>query len=71
MNDIVLPGWSCEMCKVFNGEAKEPRDECRACGHRPCPPRCPCLCHQLDIEDPGPHHILCAYADSEYQSNSF
>ena len=30
--DIVLPGWSCTVCGVFNGAAKEPRDDCRACG---------------------------------------
>ena len=29
---IVLPGWSCEWCHAFNGEAKDPRIFCRACG---------------------------------------
>ena len=31
-----LPGWTCivEGCGVFNGEAKEERFECRACGVR-------------------------------------
>ena len=27
----VLPGWFCEYCKVFNGEAKEVLTRCRAC----------------------------------------
>lgn len=27
-----LPGWTCGHCGVFNGEAKERRDECRSCG---------------------------------------
>jgi flavin-dependent thymidylate synthase len=29
---LVLPGWMCGACGVFNGEAKEKRMECRACG---------------------------------------
>jgi hypothetical protein len=28
---IVLPGWDCPNCQVFNGEAKEPLDNCRHC----------------------------------------
>ena len=28
---LVLPGWTCPRCGVFNGEAKEKRTECRAC----------------------------------------
>jgi hypothetical protein len=29
---IVLPGWSCQRCGVFNGEVKERRETCRSCG---------------------------------------
>jgi hypothetical protein len=29
---LTLPGWFCDTCKVFNGEAKERPPECRACG---------------------------------------
>jgi len=29
---LCLPGWNCAHCLSFNGEAKEPRSECRACG---------------------------------------
>ena len=29
---IVLPGWSCTKCGVFNGAAKELRNDCRSCG---------------------------------------
>jgi hypothetical protein len=28
---IVLQGWSCKRCGVFNGEEKEPRASCRSC----------------------------------------
>lgn len=31
LNDF-LPGWKCE-CGCFNGEAKEVRKQCRACGN--------------------------------------
>ncbi len=31
---LVLPGWCCPQCKVFNGEAKEERVDCRACAFR-------------------------------------
>lgn len=27
----MLPGWTCETCLAFNGEAKERRETCRAC----------------------------------------
>lgn len=30
---LTLPGWTCP-CGCFNGEAKEPIEECRACGLR-------------------------------------
>lgn len=30
----LLPGWDCKGCGTFNGEAKEKRSECRACGKR-------------------------------------
>lgn len=29
---IVLRGWTCPSCKVFNGEEKAPRVDCRSCG---------------------------------------
>jgi transcriptional regulator with XRE-family HTH domain len=29
---ILLPGWFCGGCGVFNGEAKEKHYECRSCG---------------------------------------
>lgn len=29
---LVLPGWTCSACLGFNGEAREKRTECRACG---------------------------------------
>ena len=29
---LTLAGWFCSLCKVFNGEEKEKRYECRACG---------------------------------------
>lgn len=29
---IVLPGWSCPVCRCFNGSAKEVLPTCRACG---------------------------------------
>lgn len=28
----ILPGWTCNKCGVFNGEAKETRLNCRSCG---------------------------------------
>jgi len=31
-NGILLKGWSCRACGVFNGEEKERRSECRSCG---------------------------------------
>ena len=33
----LLPGWDCAECKVFNGEAKAGRMECRVCGWKPRP----------------------------------
>lgn len=29
---LLLPGWICVYCKVFNGSAKEELKECRCCG---------------------------------------
>lgn len=29
---LMLPSWTCERCGCFNGEAKEDKIECRACG---------------------------------------
>ena len=29
---LVLAGWRCRWCGVFNGEEKELREECRSCG---------------------------------------
>jgi hypothetical protein len=29
---IILPGWNCASCLVFNGEEKAPQGECRSCG---------------------------------------
>jgi hypothetical protein len=29
---ICLPGWWCNECRGFNGEARGRRDDCRACG---------------------------------------
>lgn len=29
---LVFPGWSCAHCRVFNGESKAPREDCRCCG---------------------------------------
>ena len=29
---IELAGWNCTVCRVFNGEEKERREACRACG---------------------------------------
>lgn len=29
---VVLPGWHCKACGVFNGAAKELRTDCRSCG---------------------------------------
>lgn len=29
---IVLKGWTCTACQAFNGEGRELRTECRACG---------------------------------------
>lgn len=28
---MILPGWTCNSCDVFNGEAKEKQEECRNC----------------------------------------
>jgi len=30
---LVLPGWFCGHCNVFNGSAKEELSHCRCCGH--------------------------------------
>ncbi len=30
---IRLRGWNCPRCKVFNGEEKEQRRDCRSCGY--------------------------------------
>lgn len=30
--EVSLPGWRCPACQAFNGEAKEIRLTCRACG---------------------------------------
>jgi len=32
LEGIVLKGWKCSACGIFNGEEKERRSECRACG---------------------------------------
>lgn len=29
---IVLDGWTCSACGVFNGELKQKRSDCRSCG---------------------------------------
>jgi hypothetical protein len=29
---LMLPGWNCERCGCFNGEAKEEKLACRSCG---------------------------------------
>lgn len=29
---LVLPGWRCRWCGVFNSEEKELREDCRSCG---------------------------------------
>jgi hypothetical protein len=29
---LVLPGWSCDRCGVFNGAGKELLTDCRGCG---------------------------------------
>lgn len=29
---IVLEGWDCPVCRIFNGEIKEKRSDCRSCG---------------------------------------
>lgn len=29
---ILLPGWTCRECRVFNGSAKGLLDACRSCG---------------------------------------
>lgn len=29
---LILPGWFCDGCQVFNGEAKEKHTVCRCCG---------------------------------------
>lgn len=29
---IVLPGWTCNACGIFNGEEKEQLESCRLCG---------------------------------------
>jgi hypothetical protein len=29
---MIFPGWTCDTCKVFNGEAKDCLEICRACG---------------------------------------
>jgi hypothetical protein len=31
LDGILLPGWDCPSCQVFNGEAKEPLECCRHC----------------------------------------
>jgi hypothetical protein len=31
-NQLHLPGWVCETCRAFNGEAREELRVCRACG---------------------------------------
>jgi hypothetical protein len=30
--DVLLPGWQCPGCLVFNGDAKERLEACRCCG---------------------------------------
>ncbi len=32
MSGLLLPGWFCFFCQVFNGSAKEERTHCRSCG---------------------------------------
>lgn len=29
-----IKGWNCPACRVFNGEEKERRSECRSCGEK-------------------------------------
>lgn len=31
-----------------------------------CFPGCKCLCHDSDIDDPGPHLATCAWADPDF-----
>lgn len=34
VDGIVLRGWNCPACKVFNGEEKSHQQICRACGQK-------------------------------------
>lgn len=31
-----------------------------------CDPACKCLCHDPNVEDPGPHLDTCAWADPDF-----
>lgn len=54
---IVFRGWTCSGCRVFNGEEKDRRSECRCCGcARPSPPP-----DDLEWID-GPYGADCASA---------
>lgn len=47
----------------------EPIDLLRAAAAEPfeCHPECKCLCHDDEVEDPGPTHLAtCAWADPTF-----
>jgi hypothetical protein len=46
--------------------SRENHDDGWEQGRSGCGPECPCLCHDVTIEDPGPHHVLCAWADPDF-----
>ena len=34
---LAFAGWTCRHCKIFNGEEKAPRSDCRSCGREKGP----------------------------------
>lgn len=56
----LLPGWTCENCKVFNGSAKENLPACRCCGM--IPKKKPCECVTIHVKDPTSQDLLWEYA---------
>lgn len=52
----LLPGWECKNCLAFNGEAKERRQYCRACGCKKSAP---------EVE-PGTQYVGSAIVESTF-----
>lgn len=58
----------CDPCSKVIAEPSAAIEALREAAENPaeCAAGCACLCHDSDIEDPGPHLATCAWADHEF-----